>query len=198
MRIPDVEDLNRYSLRLASMVAETSWLPNPNTVDAFQGAVFPTSRYKRGHERFSTIKEDGVPIGMYDDNATPEWAMFWAHGLTGTREKGWTIAHVWPASNDINSYTHIANLAIVPEPFASLTDKIGPLTAFLRWHAWNAYRWKPARETNPTRPDGYDQVKWRYLPYESEPRELIRNRFYQLNNERTRTLRQIMERRKML
>jgi hypothetical protein len=44
------------------------------------------------------------------------------------------------------AYTHLANLAMVPEPFASLTDKNGPLTVFLRWHAWEVYGWKPERE----------------------------------------------------
>jgi hypothetical protein len=196
MRIPDVEDLSEYYITLVPMVARTSWLPNRDTVKALQGAVFPTSRYKSGHGRFSHIEENGVIVGMYDD--TPEWAMFWAHGLTGTRQRGWTIAHIWPASDDICSYTEVANLALVPEPFASLTDKDGPLAAFLRWHAWEAYGWKPKQQADPTKPNGFDDISWRYLRGEESPRALIRKQIYRRNNERTRILRPIMERRKML
>ena len=81
---------------------------------------------------------------MYDDNTTPRWATLWAHG-TGRASgcPGWGFAHVWSASDDINSYTHLANLAMIPECFASLTDKNGPLTGYLRWHAWTVYGWKP-------------------------------------------------------
>jgi hypothetical protein len=123
------------------------------------GAVFPTSGYKSNHKRSSHIELDGLAIGMYDDNATPEWALFWSHGLRGTRPKGWTIAHVWPTSDHIDSFTHIANLAMAPEAFASLTYKKGPLTAYLRWHAWQVYRWKPKQESDPVRPNGYDEIE---------------------------------------
>jgi len=112
-----------------------SWLPNRNVVEAIEAAVFPTSRYKANHKRFSHIGKDGVAVGMYDENPTPEWALFWSHGLEGTRPQGGTVSHVWPTSSDVDCYTHVANLALVPEPFANLTDKNGPLTAFLRWHA---------------------------------------------------------------
>lgn len=124
--------------------------------------------------------------------------MFWTHGLTGVRPKGWTIAHVWPASDDIDSYTHIANLAMVPEPFANLTDKIGPLTAFLRWHSWHVYGWKPKLMAEPTKPDRFDDIRWRYLESEENPRALLREQIYKRNNDRTRILRPIMERLKML
>jgi hypothetical protein len=198
MRIPAIEDLRHHSNVLASMVASTSWLPNPDTVKAFPGAVFPTSRYKKNHERFSHIEANGAVIGMYDDNATPEWAMFWAHGLEGSRPQGWTIAHVWPASDDVSSYTHIANLVMVPEPFASLTDKGGSLTTFLRWHAWHIYGWKPRPESNPTKPDGYEGIEWRYLTGVDDPRGSIRRQIHERDNQRTRILRPIMEGRGML
>ena len=198
MRVPPVETLREYTKDLATMVAKTSWLPSSTTVAQLERAIFPTSRYKAGHPRFSHIEESGIVLGMYDDNATAEWAIFWAHDLEGTRPKGWTIAHVWPTSYDINAYTRLANLVMVPEPFASLTDKNGPLTSFLRWHAWHIYGWKPEKETEPKKPDCYDDINWRYLNYVKDPLVLIRERFYKLDNQRTRILRPIMESRKML
>lgn len=197
MQIPSPESLDQYIPALAHMVAKTTWLPNPAVVASLGGAVFPTSRVKNGHPRFSEIRENGSIIGMYDDNATPEWAIFWAHGLSGSRPKGWTIAHVWPTSDDINSYTCLANLAMVREPFASLTDKNGPLTGFLRWHAWDIYKWKPAREPEPKKPGGYD-TKWRYLHGVDDPWGSIRQRLAGVDNERARILRPIMEKRGIL
>jgi len=196
--IPRPDSLDEHIPTLASMVAATSWLPHQAVVAHLGRAVFPTSRYKREHPRFSLIEENGSVVGMYDDNATPEWAIFWAHGLKGTRTKGWTIAHVWPSSEDVEAYTHLANLAMVREPFASLTDKNGPLTGFLRWHSWEVYQWKPEQKDVPTKPDGYDSIKWRYLEAVSDPKALIRQRLSEADNERTRILRPIIESRQML
>jgi len=198
MRIPPLEPLDEYFPALVRMVAKTSWFPNPTVVARLGRAVFPTSRSKSGRPRLTHIGENGSVVGMYDDNATPEWALFWVHGLRGSRPKGWTIAHVWPASDDIESYTHLANLALVPEPFASLTDKHGPLTGFLRWHAWHIYGWKPNRETDPTKPDGYDEIAWQYLEAVDDPKALIRQRLAEVDNQRARILRPIMEQRGMI
>ncbi len=198
MPIPPPDIPKEYVLATAHMVAKTSWLPNGETVASVGRAVFPTSRSKNNHPRFSLIKQNEVVAGMYDDNATPEWAIFWAHNLEGTRPKGWTIAHVWPSLDDIDSYTHLANLLMVPEPFSSLTDKNGPLTGFLRWHAWHVYHWKPMREGTPAKPDGYEEIHWRYLESSSDPRLLIRQRLMMRENQRTKILRPIMESRGML
>jgi len=198
MPIPQPDPLDEFIPALARMVARTSWLPNQAVVASLAGAVFPTSRYRRENPRLSTIQENGDLVGMYDDNATPEWAIFWAHGLSGMRPKGWTIAHVWPSCDDLKCYTHLANLAMVREPLASLTDKSGPLTRFLRWHAWEVYKWKPAREPAPTKPDGYHEVRWRYLETAGDPNALIRQRLAQCDNQRTRILRPIMESRQSL
>jgi hypothetical protein len=131
---------------------------------------------------------------MYDDNTTPTWALLWAHGIVSGSRTGWGFAHVWPASDDINSYTHLANLAMIPECFASLTDKDGPLTGYLRWHAWTVYQWKPAHMTPPQMPLDYDGIQWRYFPYFENPIVFIRQRLAELNNERVRILRPIMGR----
>ncbi len=190
--IPLPDPLDHHALALAKMVAPTSWLPNEKVVHAIGRAVFPTVRCSSDNPRLSLLKIAGKAVGMYDDNATPEWALFWSHGLQGTRPKGWVIAHVWPTSHDINAYTHLANLAMVREPFASLTDKVGPLTEFFRWHAWNVYGWKPQSESVPKKPEGFDKISWRYLEAVANPKALIQQRIEKLNNERLRILRKIV------
>ncbi len=73
---------------LAQMVAKTSWLPHPETVEALGKAVFPTVRARKGFPRCSHLMEDSQPIGMFDDNATPSWALLWSHSIQG-RPQGW-------------------------------------------------------------------------------------------------------------
>jgi len=178
------------------MVARTSFLPHRDVVSAVGSAVFPTVRNKS--KRTQLVMSEGAPVGMYDDNYTPTAALLWAHGIVGGSRKGWSFAHVWSASNDLKSYTHLANLAMIPECFASLTDKDAPLTKYLRWHAWTVYGWKPDNVETPQIPPGYAEVQWRYLPPIDEPRAFIRQRLAELDNERVRVLRPIMERQGLL
>jgi hypothetical protein len=193
-----MQPLDKHFSALARMVAETSWLPHPDTVRALGRAAFPTVRARKGHPRFSEVMENGQAVGMYDDNATPAWALLWSHGITGGNRNGWSFAHIWSACDDMNAFTHPANLALVPECFASLTDKRGPLTGYLRWHAWTVYGWKPEAEQQPEMAGDYASIQWRYLPKYSEPRQFISQRLAKLTNQRVQILRPIMEMRGML
>jgi hypothetical protein len=197
-KFPKAEIPQDYFLTLAQMVAKTSWLPHPDTVKEMGGAAFPALRARKEYPRFTHACENEKPVGMYDDNVTPAWALIWAHDIKGTRPKGWTVAHVWPETDSVDSFTHLANLAMIPECFGTLTDKTGPLTVFLRWHAWTVYHWKPGQQTELLKPDGYDAITWRYLEYAANPRALIRQRLIDSDNQRTRILRPIMESRQML
>jgi hypothetical protein len=81
---------------------------------------------------------------------------------------------------------------IVPECFASLTDKDGPLTGYLQWHAWTVYGWKPNHVVAPQMPADYNPDLWRYLPEFEGPKRFISQRISELDNERIRILRPIM------
>lgn len=193
-KIPDIDCIDEYCADLVRMVARTSWLPDPETVKAFQGAVFPSIRARKGHTRTGPVTENGRNIGMYDDNTTPRWALLWAHGIPITHHpSGRTFAHVWEGADDITAYTQLANIVMVPEPFAALTDKKGPLTKYLRWHAWSVYEWRPNHAIEPEIPPDFDTVAWRYLPRIDAPRKFILDRLASLNNDRSRTLIPIMK-----
>ena len=130
------------------MVAQTSRLAHPDTVKAIGRAVFPTVRARKQHKRGGEVILVGKPVGMYDDSTTPRWAMLWAHGIPITHHpSSGTFAHVGEGADDIDSYNHLANIVMVPESFAGLTDKKGPLTSYLRWHAWSLYGWKDKDRT---------------------------------------------------
>lgn len=191
-KLPPAPGLEHHFLPLAQMVAETSLLPDPATVKKFQGAVFPTVR--DFHKRITPIKENEKVVGMYDDNTTPRWAFLWSHGISDVgHPKGWHIAHIWPSGRDINAYTHLANLIVMPECFGNLSDKIGPLTSYLRWHSRQVYGWGgPKSEEQLSKPPGYDEVQWNYLSGIEDPRQFIRDRLAALDNQRIRILRPLM------
>jgi len=192
MPIPPLDDIGKYRTTLAHMVGETSWLPDPETVSRVNRAIFPTVRARNGRPRFSKVTLNGNEVGMYDDNTTPTWALLWAHGISGCNRTGWTFAHVWTAADDINAYTHLANMAMIRECFGSLTDKDGPLTSYLQWHAFSVYKWKPENAETPVKPSDFEKIKWRYFNPIRDPKSFIRQRVNELNNERIRILRPIM------
>lgn len=130
---------------------------------------------------------------MLDDNVTPRWALFWAHGMPQTgHPRGWTIAHVWKAAKDPAAYTHLANLCLMPECLGSLSDKDGPLCRFLEYHAWRVYGWRPEIAPVPEKPAGYDKIGWTYFKPYPDPTGFIHERMLTLDNQRVLALRPLM------
>lgn len=192
--VPELKPLGEDALALVRIAAARIYLPHPSTVKLFPQAVFPTIRNPRKREQ--PVEKDGQIIGMYDDNTTPRWALFWTHGIPGKSKQpsqGWTISHVWNRSKDIEAYTHLANLALLPEYFGSLSDKQGPLTHYLRYHAWHAYQWKPADVEEPNKPEGYDEVSWSYFDPVDDPAGFLRAEFSKGNCGRCKTMRPLMK-----
>lgn len=194
MQIPEVDSLDPFSSQLVSIFAATCWLPHPEVVSDFDGAVFPSVRGRKGNKREGIKTVNGLDVAMYDDNTTPRWAFLWSHGITSTKHpSSRTFAHVWESGDDVDAYTHLANIVMALEPLAGLTDKNGPLSKYLRWHSWSVYKWKPNDTTEPTKPSGYENVSWRYLPKIENARSFLIQRFRTLNNGRTRAMTPLIE-----
>lgn len=186
--VPPPPDFSHVE-ELISAVSSYVLLPNAAVVAALGGAVFPSVRDQQ--HRITVSSVNGRKL-LLDDNTTARWAMLWSHGYTTTAHpKGWTFAHVWPLPKDPECYTHVANLAMMPEYLASLSDKDGPLGAYLRYHAWAKYRWKPSGEAEPEEPEGYPAVSWRYLREEADPIGVIDSRVSELQNKRCKLLRSL-------
>jgi hypothetical protein len=176
---------------IARIVARSSLLPHQETVAAFSSAIFPSCRRKSDKQIAQTMILPDGRQGIYDNNATPTWAICWAHGIQGERPKGWTVAHIWSAAEDIDCYTHLANIALVPEALSTTTDKSGPLTQYLRWHSFQIYGWKPEGSEIPTEPKDYNEIKWCYLERIENPHEEIRRNFTRSRDKRVKALRGI-------
>ena len=186
---PNISPVDAVQLR--SIVVRRCWLPNPDVVKALSGAVFPVIRGDPAKRAKTGTTENGRRI-MYDDNTTPRWALLWSHGFNGTgHPKGWTFAHVWHQAKNPDAYTHVANLVLMPECFASLSDKAGPLVPALRYHADTVYGWRPVGENRVEAPKGYDTLKWNYLDGHPDPKKFIRDQLTRLQNARVKSLREL-------
>ena len=79
---------------------------------------------------------------------------------------------------------------MMPEFFGSLSDKHGPLCAYLKFHSWNQYRWSPDGLA-PQCPEGFYELEWRYLSPINNPRAFIEERMASLDNQRIRLIRAV-------
>lgn len=184
--LPDFTHANELIAAVSSYVR----LPNPGVVAELDGAVFSSIRDQKNRLTLSNIGNRRI---LLDDNTTPRWAILWSHGYATTAHpRGWTFAHVWARPKDPECYTHVANLVMMPEYLASLSDKDGPLGAYLRYHAWVKYGWKPIEEDEPLQPECYESISWSYLRQETDPKGFIQSRVEELNNERCKLLRSLI------
>ena len=198
-RWTDPPDIRREdAVTLSGIAVRYCRLPHPDVVKRLGSAVFPVARVKGGNATRGTCDTVKDRSGqdrkvMYDDNATPRWALLWSHGFEQMAQPtGWTFAHVWDESDDPDAYTHLANLVMMPECFGSLSDKQGPLVLHLRHHAESVYGWRPANTDPVESPSGYNDLTWRYLDPIQDPLDFIRNRMARSKEKRVRTLRDLL------
>ena len=186
-------DIGKDALALSRIAVRHCLCPHPDVVGRLEGAVFPSIRASnKGGKRGERGEVDGCRI-MYDDNTTPRLALLWSHGFGGTKHpEGWTFAHVWDVPKDPGAYTHIANLVMLPESLASLTDKQGPLVPYLRYHAETVYGWRPVGKDIVGKPRGYEDLIWTYLDPIPNPLGFVQCRMQRSNEKRIGILRNLM------
>lgn len=191
-KLPSIDYKGEDARAIALLAGRLCLLPDKKTVGQFKKAVFPTQR-KTALRATPIIDESNKEIGMWDDNTTPRWALRWSHGVQGGNRalKGWHVAHVWNNCNNVQCYTRLENLLLVPAAYAGLTDDDGPLTPYLRYHAFKAYGWWPKGQPPPKKPSEYQKFtsEWRYLCAASgSARERVLTRLRKSQSERAKVL----------
>lgn len=196
--LPAIDYKGKDARAIALLAARLCQLPDPKTVSQFKRAIFPTER-KMALRGSLIIDKSKKEVGMWDDNMTPRWALRWSHGISGGDKalKGWHVAHVWNDCNNVQCYTRLENLLLVPAAYAGLTDGNGPLAPYLRYHAFKVYRWRPKGRPAPKKPSEYEKFvsKWRYLSAEpGDARERVLKRLKQGRGKRAKVLRKFIRR----
>ncbi len=201
---PEISEEDREGL--IRIVAGQIWLPHPDVVRQFPSSVFLSARLNR--KITSTLEpaknHRGAMISMasesrvvLDDNTTPRWALLWAHGWQkSVRPRGWLCAHVWGEPGDAqnpNLYTRLANLLLIEESLAALTDKNGLFGPYLKRHAWEVYGFLPDGQTPQFDTPHYKSIDWekRYLPPNDDAIGMVRERLEQWDNRRIRSILEI-------
>lgn len=196
MTLPPIDYEGKDARAIALLAARLCQLPDAKTVRRFEKAVFPTLR--NSLLRGERIYLGGKPVGMYDDNTTPRWALLWSHGIRGGNKtlEGWHIAHVWNNCNNLDCYTRLENLLLVPAAYAGLTDGEGPLAPYLRYHALEEYRWCPGSAIpEPKKPRDYDAFRneCQYLDAAiDDARHLVLSRLQKSRSGRATVLREFI------
>lgn len=188
MGLPDKPNLGSDAQRIAAIALRYCKMPHPDTVAQFSNAVFPSIR---NHKKRGTLDADSKIL--FDSNRTPRWALFWSHGIGATHHpKGWTIAHTWTCAQDPEAYTNLRNLVLMPECFGSLSDKSGPLSAYLEYHAYSVYGWKPEGFAVPDKPIGFDEIIWQYFDPFENAEAFVHSRLMSLQNVNVKIMRSLM------
>jgi hypothetical protein len=143
---------------LAQAVASLTLFSHPQTVEQTLGkSIFRTIRGP--HTPGIYIEENGKRL-MLDDNKSASDAFKWANGLTG-RLRDVQFNHIYTASQDVDSYTSLANICVTPAFIAKLTDNTSPTTsALLKYRVFELYGWAPAGIEAPNKPEAYNDLEW--------------------------------------
>ena len=187
--LPRINYASKEARAIALEAAQFCRLPDPDTVITFGKAVFPTVR--NNYKRATGEHKDGKFL-MYDDNTTPKWALVWSHATFGKTKEllGWRIAHVWEKCDQVESYTRLENLLLVPAAYSGLTDHDGPLAPYLRYHAYKHYKWRPEDEQDPKEPAEYEKFleKCKYLVGRLDAPKVILSRLQKSQSKRAKLL----------
>lgn len=150
-------DASRYG-SLAQAVASLALFSHPDTVRQTAGkSIFRTVRGPRTPGVYAEV--NGCRV-MLDDNKSASDAFKWTHGLTG-RLRDVQFNHIYTLSQDVHSYTSLANICVTPAFLAKLTDSTSPATsALLKYRVFDLYGWTQEGIEAPNRPDGYADLDW--------------------------------------
>lgn len=120
-------------------------------------AVHPNIRRARSGEARGTVTSEGIRL---DDNTFANKALKAKVSHLG-EFKGFAVCHIWPKTcYDERYHTMPANLILLPQELAGLTDHNRAIEHCLQYRAWELYSWYPEGQTQPVKPINYPD-NWR-------------------------------------
>lgn len=128
-------------------------------------AVHPHIRRVRSGQVRGTVTSEGIRL---DDNTFANTALKAKVSHLG-EFKGFAVCHIWPKTcYDERYHTMPANLVLLPQELAGLTDHNRAVEQCLKYRAWELYDWYPDGLTQPEKPTNYPD-NWR----EPVPRPIL-------------------------
>lgn len=144
-------------------IASLTIFTHPSTVKQTRNKnIFNIIRYKNGtSDRGKFIDLPESRRAMYDDNKGPTDAFLWANSINRNDYVDVAVCHIWDRSDNVNYYTSLANICMLPAFLSKLTDTDESVKILLRYHVFRIYEgFKPDGESDPPKPHNYDNLLW--------------------------------------
>jgi hypothetical protein len=160
------EAMDRYNINFFPLVAAISFWAHPEAYKLLledngergfrqNGAFYPHVRRARtnhGEERRQWVRNRTI---LLDDNTYANKAIKKMIGVSGNI-KHFETCHIWPDSAyNEGTHTAIANLVLLPEDLASLTDHNEEMQDVLKYRSYELYNWRPKNKSIPKKPKSY-------------------------------------------
>ena len=169
-------------------VASLSLFPHPETVRQIRGRnVFRIVRCRSAAERGKIVEREGIGPVMLDDNKGPTDAFIWAHGLQRAHYEDVQFNHLWSGPDDVESYTSLANICMMPAFLSKLSDTDLGVRALLRYRSFCLFDgYLPSGSSPLEKPAAYDALDWaETLPPVAEIEEKYRTAMRSKPKDRT-------------
>lgn len=101
-------------------------------------------------------------LAMFDDNLSPTNAFLWAAGVSRSEVRDVQYKHVWSESGNRDAYKALWNVCVTSAFLAKTTDGSNhpEAVAALRYRAYDLYNFAPIGVSVPSKPAGYDELRW--------------------------------------
>jgi hypothetical protein len=140
-------------ISLEKLIASVAIFACPNDVDKIvqqfgDGRMYTNVRRgKKGEPRRTHIN------GEYIDENTFVGRSF-KNGFKNLTFDKYTVCHIWDLVHNVNYFSEIRNLVLIPSGLHALSDNIPFIIDMLRYRAWELYGWSP-NGVKPMKPANY-------------------------------------------
>jgi hypothetical protein len=144
-------------------VASLTLFSHPDTVAGAKGRnIFRIIRasMSKNEKRGNVAKVPSVGLVMLDDNKGPTDTFIWANNITRKQYRDVQFCHIWDDPYDVERYTNLANICMIPAFLSKLTDTADNIKALLRYRAFCLYNIKYGKRQDPAKPYCYDDLDW--------------------------------------
>jgi hypothetical protein len=184
--LADFENDGRVILR--DLICKSPWKSLEQALASLTAFAHPdVVRAVGSRSVFRTIR--GTPRGeinvkasvMLDDNSSPAIAFEWATQFK--RGADLICCHLYTASDEPTAYTDVRNIFFAPTFLAKLTDSQKEelpdehSLKVLRYRAWELFGYGGPLAVAPTKPVGYERLRWASPNGEGATPEAVRASF---------------------
>jgi len=141
-------------------VASLAAFTNPETVAQANGHnLFRIVRGPIPQRGQIVDYRDGGQV-LLDDNTGPTDAFLWANGVRRGQYSDVQFCHIWQAADDVQAYTNLANICVLPAFLAKLSDTHPRIVLMLRWRAEQLYGWRPSTASSVPHDPTFEHLEW--------------------------------------